>query len=405
MTRFRFLFPLVLISLFCLGEVSAQTSSLQNSTGGQLYCVWNQVTLRSGPGKTAPYLNGVFFGEVVQKTGEEAYAREEKRTYIKVRTSEGTVGWVHEFLFMEGVGMAVITEPGRIYKRPRTVSTITDQSFLPGELVVLVSENNGWINLIGREKKKLGWIQGPEKITNSLRELEIASLLYEAKKKTNDAQRQEALTTLLQEARATGSPLSQAIEMELRGQSYQLPLVDARSSVPSSPAYSSPSTNRIAQPASPFNDPVSQSPVTSSQQPATSLRSSEPAFQSGYSSPSGRTAYLNSLNAPASTSQQPSQRAINTQPQTRDGLAIESGAATIISSRSGEPDIYYAFHRSLPVGSKVYVDIPGNTGFIELRIVGSLASNSPYTIGLPVACYDALLGNSQSRELSITYQR
>lgn len=393
MTTFRFLFSLVLISLICNSESFAQTTSFENAPGGQLYCVWNQVTLRSGPGKTAPYLNGVFFGEVVEKTGEEAYAREEQRTYIKVRTTEGVVGWVHEFLFIEGIGMAVVSEPGRIYKRPRTVSTITDQSFLPGELVVVVSENNGWINLIGREKKKLGWIQGPGKVTNNFRELEIASLFHEAKKKAKPVERQNALAALLQEAKASRSPLAQAIDMEMRGQAYQLPLVDARPSSGQQSTVAAQTDN--AYPSSPFNT-ASRQPNPVDSRPAYSPTvSREPAFQSGYSNPSGRTEYINSLSSASSQRQQG---------QTRDGIATEYGEATIISSLSRESDIYYAFHRELPVGSKVYVDIPGNTGFIELRIVGNLPNNSPFAIGLPVACYDALLGNSDSRELSITYQ-
>ncbi len=338
------------------------------------------MTLRSGPGKTAPYLNGVFFGEVVEKTGEEAYAREEQRTYIKVRTSEGVVGWVHEFLFIEGIGMAVITEPGKIYKRPRTVSTITDQSFLPGELVVLVSENNGWINLIGREKKKLGWIEGASKVTTSFQEQEIASLFYDAKKKTKPEERQQALAKLLEEARTSRSPLTQAIEMEIRGQSYQLPLVDARSSPQTQTAFTSQQTD-------PFSSRLSyQQPVVT-----------EPAFQSGYTNPSTRNEYLSSLSSTTAQRQRASSQ--------DGGIVTESGKATIISSLSREPDIYYAFHKVLPVGSKLYVDIPGNTGFIELRVVGNLPNNSPFTVGLPVACYDALLGNSGSRELSITYQR
>lgn len=357
----------------------AQNSTFDNSPGGQLYCVWNQVTLRSGPGKTAPYLNGVFFGEVVEKTGEEAYAREEQRTYIKVRTSEGVVGWVHEFLFIEGIGMAVITEPGRIYKRPRTVSTITDQSFLPGELVVLVAENNGWINLIGREKKKLGWIEGAAKVTTSFQELEIGSLFYDAKKKTKPEEKQQALAKLLEEARASRSPLTQAIEMEMRGQNYQLPLVDSRVSTQPQPQ-----SALASQQEDPFHSRLSY------QQPP----AQEPAFQSGFTNPSSRNDYLNSLNASA-----------RQQTTTRDGIVTESGKATIISSLSREPDIYYAFHKDLPVGSKLYVDIPGNAGFIELRVVGNLPGNSQFTVGLPVACYDALLGNSDSRELSITYQQ
>ena len=88
-----------------------------------------------------------------------------------------------------------------------------------------------------------------------------------------------------------------------------------------------------------------------------------------------------------------------------DDFIEESGQVTIISSLTREPDIFYAYHKTLPAGSVVYVDIPGNPGFVELRVTGNLPSNSPYVLGLPVACYDALLGPTRQREISLSYQR
>lgn len=417
----RLLSLFVLICLCYSGSVFSQVTAFSNE-GGQVICVWNEVTLRKSPGKTAPYVTGVYFGEAVQKTGEEAYAQEERRTYIKVRTSEGVVGWVHEFLFVQGQGMAAVMEPGRIYKRPRTVSTITDQSFVPGDLVVVAGESNGWLHLIGREKKKSGWIEGPDKITNNFRDLEIASLLHDANKKTKPAEREEALETLLTEARAARSPLAQAVEMKLRGQEYRTPLVEASASsrpsdpfptatqnrysaTPSSDLYAPSSRQRDSQGfqsgyASPVrpSDPISSFAEEADQARRQATYSSQTTHQRPQSYRQSSSSYNNSSYEAA---RQPSQRQTSV---SQGGLISENGKATIINSHRGEPDIFYAYMRDVPVGSKVYVDIPGNNGFIEVRVVGQLPSNSPYNIGLPVACYDALLGNTTERDLSFSYQ-
>ncbi|MDP5170547.1 MAG: SH3 domain-containing protein [Bacteroidia bacterium] len=379
----------------------AQVVNFSGAPGGRLYCVWNQVTLRSGPGKEGSYLTGVYFGEVVEKTGEEAYSREEQRTYIKVRTTEGVVGWVHEFLFVEGLGMGVVMEPGRIYKRPKTVSTLTDQSFVPGELVVIVSENDGWVNLISREKKKLGWIEGPQKITNSQQEMELASLLYDAQQKKKPEDRQVALNHLLSESRSLRSPLTQAIEMTINGQQYSMPLVDARqTSVAASPFTPQPTLAQRSYSAQPpqaqpyLSQPSASQPSSFSQPP--SSRSDQSGFSSGYVNSANPTSYTptyqsNSRTAPSTTNQ--------------SGLVSETGVATIIADQLREPDIYYAYHRQLSPGSKVFLDIPGNAGFIEVRIIGRLPAGSPYVLGLSSACYDILLRNSSTREVSLTYQR
>ncbi len=369
-----------LLFLFALAalaapQLSGQISSFRTEAGSQLICVWNQVTLRSGPGKSAPYVTGVFFGETVKKTGEEAYAREEQRTYLKVETSEGTVGWVHEFLFVEGIGLATVMKPGRIYKRPRTVSTITDQSFLPGELVVLVNQNNGWLHLMGREKKKAGWIEGTDNVTTQYRELELASLLYEANQK-KPQQRQDALQSLLAEARRTGSPLAQTINMQLRGQTYEPPLIEG-------------------------NEGRSRTSSASRQGVGSGLAQNNASFSSAVD----RNRYLNGMQSGPTNSRTSGAPAADFGQRDQGRMVEESGQVTIISSRSHEPDIFYAYHKTVPTGTSIYADIPGNPGFVELRVVGKLPPSSAYLIGLPVACYDALLGPARSREIHITYER
>ncbi len=380
----RFLLNGLFVAIFILpGWLSAQGGTLVSD---KLFCIWNQASLRSGPGQDFGHVTGVFFGEMLQKTGQEAYAAGEKRTYIQVKNSEGVVGWVQEFLFVEGQAMAVVTQPGRIYKRPRTVSTLTDQAFLPGEMVVLIGESEGWVQLIGREKKQVGWIEGSFKITTSMQELELASLLHDANRKPNAAQRNQALTQLRAEAQRLGSPLAQAIDMTISGQAYQPDLVSGGPVTPSSPQGRISSGEPVgsidyyaAQPARRTTAPTDSwnASAGATRTNAASWNASQPAASGSWAEP-----------APASSGQ----------------VRSESGRATIISNLAYEPDIYYAYHRELAPGTKIYVDIPGNAGFIELRVVGRLPAGSPYLLGLPAACYEALVGNSPNPVLSLSYE-
>lgn len=414
---------LALCYFYGIGIVCAQTTPFSNE-GGEVICVWNEVTLRQQPGKTAPYVTGVYFGEAVQKTGAEAYAPDERRTYIEVTTSEGLVGWVHEFLFVQGSAMAVVLQSGRIYKRPRTVSTITDQHFMPGDLVVVAGSSHGWLHLIGREKKKAGWIEGTTGISENFRDLELASLLYDADQKTRPAERKEALKVLLNEAQVAGSPLRMAIGMRLTGQEDQLAMGSLSSSTTQSdlatlPQGATAQRSVTSQAEFPAADPQSNmlnfqsgyysSSTSSSRHPRPLSTVSESDHQTGrppfadsrQSVPQSRTTTEWHTSSPSLNSQ----RMSSGQPAgTQGDMMIGSGTVTVINSHPGEQDIFYAYMRDVAIGSKVYVDIPGNPGFIEVRIIGRLPPESAYSIGLPVACFDALLGNTTQRQLSFRYQ-
>lgn len=324
--------------------------------------------MRETPGKAGRYLTGVYFGEVVQRMGEEAYVREEERTYLKVRNSAGEVGWVHEFLFSQGQGLAVIMRPSRIYGRPNTVSTLTDKSFLPGELVILVAGHQGWLHLIGREKKKAGWIQGDGNITTRQQELELASLLYVANSKSSDQERQQQLQQLLAEARQLGSPMADPIQMALQGQQYQPAMVTGYAGSHPRPTPGAPAVNSRVVPSG-----LAASSPPPARETLSAPRSSRPAVA-----------------VPAAAS---------------SGLVTESGEVIIIPDMPDQPDIYYARHRDLPAGSRIFLEIPDNPGFVELRVVGRLPSQSRELIGIPEACYDAILRNRRPRVVEVSHWR
>ena len=65
---------------------------------------------------------------------------------------------------------------------------------------------------------------------------------------------------------------------------------------------------------------------------------------------------------------------------------------------------FYGYHKSLPIGTKVRLDIPDNTGFVEVTIVGRLRKSVDAMIGLSPASVLVLSGSGAATgEVAIVY--
>jgi len=142
-------------------EVS-NTSSMDESSDEEIsnaICLWPKVGLRDQPGrKNAKYLTTIYFGETVQFLNEKEQADDDKE-YIKIRLSDGTEGWVYEYLFAIGGKLSVVKNAFEIYKRP-DIMTFEGKKLEPMDMIVVSeAEQDGWYEAIGFKKEKKGWIQ------------------------------------------------------------------------------------------------------------------------------------------------------------------------------------------------------------------------------------------------------
>ncbi|MEO1451155.1 MAG: hypothetical protein AAFV07_16615, partial [Bacteroidota bacterium] len=64
---------------------------------------------------------------------------------------------------------------------------------------------------------------------------------------------------------------------------------------------------------------------------------------------------------------------------------------------------FYAAHPTLPMGTRVRLAIPDNSGFVELEIVARAPSRNQAILGLPPACVEALFGDRVPRTVEILY--
>lgn len=375
---------LLLASLFSfllvLFPIKPQAQIIDGQNGGYLISVFNYAGLHKTPEKKGIKLGTLPFGEQVAFLGETRKVNEENRTrtYLLVESSEGITGWVYEYLFVYNGVPAVVLESARIYSRPNTPSTITKDYFEPGEMVIVAGNVvKGWIQLVGKEKKKQGWIEHIEKVTLDENDIKFASLLateLNDNKKVTKEERTKALEELLREAQDARSPMATVITQRIDGTATPPPI------------FSAPSSSRSL----PFETKPENIP---NQEKARSMQVSEPL-----------TAHQLREKLIETTSGKIYTESVYDD-YTREviEITVETGGVYEMNTQQNLSTIFYGYHKVLPIGSKVRLEIPDNEGFIELEIIDHLSNQNPNVIGLPRACIEAVFGEKRPTKATISY--
>ncbi|GAB4426227.1 MAG: hypothetical protein OHK0039_44180 [Bacteroidia bacterium] len=85
------------------------------------------------------------------------------------------------------------------------------------------------------------------------------------------------------------------------------------------------------------------------------------------------------------------------------GSRWESGPYAQIERGDRGDQRFYAAHKTLPIGSRVKVDIPGNAGFLEVEVVARLTATSQALIGLSPAATRILQQAGAPAQVTIIY--
>lgn len=121
--------------------------------------VFDKVPVRAEPKKDGKYLTSLNLGETMNYLGEEvADSNDAKRKFYKVELSDGTVAWARTYGVISDATPAAIISKTPVYKRPDLVNKTT-KVLNPLEFVVIVGEKDDWVEIIGVQKKKKGWVK------------------------------------------------------------------------------------------------------------------------------------------------------------------------------------------------------------------------------------------------------
>lgn len=155
-TYYYLLTALILFS--CSGQGDENTENNQEALNA--ICIWENAALRDAPSKKAKWLASISVGETVVMLGDTAYdSTENNKEFYKVKLSDGKEGWTIANLLVPGARVTTATEKIVIYKRPDLL-TATKKNFKSMEMIAVMNEEDDWLEVIGDQRKKHGWIKG-----------------------------------------------------------------------------------------------------------------------------------------------------------------------------------------------------------------------------------------------------
>jgi len=179
-------------------------------------CLWDKVGLRAAPGtdKDITYITTVYLGEQVYLFPDTAKVEKEGRIYTKVRLSDGQEGWVHEFVFGMDARLGAITQSTGIYRRPDPIM-LKSEKFDQGEFVAVLDEKDDWIKVMGYQKKKVGWIQKGESLSEDLDDIKVVVWYQRAVREQELSKRVKLLKTILENTEAGNSTFIHMVRTDL----------------------------------------------------------------------------------------------------------------------------------------------------------------------------------------------
>lgn len=182
---------LALTAAGCSSDSATAETGEEAAAANKAICLWDKAGLRETPGNDGKFLTNVAFGESLTLTGKRQEAPAEKRTYLEVSTSDGKIGWISDYLVAEKATLGAAIAEASVYKRP-DMATLTDDALKPGEVVAILEEKDGFVNIVGKQRQRKGWIKGTESLLTAPEDVTLALLYTRAMAGNNaDAQRKQ----------------------------------------------------------------------------------------------------------------------------------------------------------------------------------------------------------------------
>lgn len=373
-------FCALLFLLLTVGPlVSAQTVYIDytDDEGLSAVCAWESARLYKQPGE-ASLVGTVLFGEEVTHLGQEALVKEEKRNYILVKTNEGKIGWINEIFLVKDAGLVVVTEKSRLYENPGSFASAKDDFIRAGELAILNNYQEDWVFLIGKEKAKSGWIKGYDLLSVDADDIAIASMLDKARSRRTRSEQLTALKNIGQSRGFMDSRMAPIIKDEIR----RVNLAEE---------------DRISEGERYLNEKDEFRPNGEDDMAVDIWNSRGP--------DRNELDRLEELSNPNNVIEEKGGYRLERQEvvdfQTNQTLIRyrETGSIAPVKAKN-PPSIYYAYHKELPKGSKVLLEVPGTDKFVELTIIAPLRKTNPNMIGMGSELLKAVYGESQAKNVT-----
>lgn len=345
-------------------------------------CAWDRAELYSDPGTNSDIISSIHFSEEVMHLGREAFVRSgENSNYIWVETEDGREGWVNDKFFVTGGGNVVLLKDKAIFEKPSTPNSISRYSFESGELAILTEFANGWVKLTGKQKRKMGWVEGYDAISTEDYDIETAALIDKALANERVEDRREELRTI-RDGRSFISPQMREVVDKKLDQSYRAPkkqvtypdegdiYVDERD-------YRADGEDAFSNKGRGFDEGMDRGNYDRGNYD----------YGRGNVTRSQQGSYI-------------TEREVIDMKTGESYIRVEE-TGTIQPVKAKNPkNIYYAYHKYLPKGTIVLLEVPGTGSFVPLEIIAPLKSTNKHMIGLGPEVIKAVYGETQAKNIS-----
>ncbi|MCI4666707.1 MAG: hypothetical protein MRZ79_01000 [Bacteroidia bacterium] len=319
-----------------------------------LTCAWEKVALKKEANSSSNTLQTLSYGDQVSVMGGLLYVADENITYIKVESIQEKVGWVDQFLFMENATRTVILEEATIFERPNTPSTITMSTFTPGQEILRGKYSNGWVFVSSKNKKNLGWIKSDIRYSQAKKDLDLAQKWSKLKDLPLEKRKKDVIA-LVKEADSKSSPLAQIILESDEDVAFEMVEIERKINARNT----SRSINKRSQPEKP--------------------QAKTGQFKQRLVWDAVENEYFTEV--------------------------VETGPAIPVVKTIEYNTPFYAYHKTLEVGTEIKLDLPDNSGFVQLVIMGRLPEDSPAILALPPLCLSSVFGTTQPGDIVISYRK
>jgi len=164
------------------------------------------------------WLTSITPGEKVMYQGitEERTIGGKARNYLKVKLSDGTIGWSQEKLVVPAEKPGVVINEAKLYKRPDLL-TGSDESFSAMDIVAVVSEQGDFLQIAGQRTGD-SWIDEgyvkPENVSFEQVDIAVATYYSKAMAKEDDMEKLKALAEILNNSDLSGSSLISIVDQK-----------------------------------------------------------------------------------------------------------------------------------------------------------------------------------------------
>lgn len=156
-------------------EIKEKSKAPKNFEKQETVCIWDGVPIREEPSKDGKWISKVNLGESLYFLGETAVdSLDEKREFIKVELSDGTIAWARSYGLIINGKVAAVKENVSVYDRPDLL-TLSKKEFRVMDILAIEEVKEDWIKVIGNQKKVKGWIK-KDVVTENKEDIAVAIL-------------------------------------------------------------------------------------------------------------------------------------------------------------------------------------------------------------------------------------